>query len=60
MPYLNRYQRYADKAFSQEDYEQAERAIFDALGHDLHHSTFITFLDFFMTCGVLFKDDAIS
>ena len=27
VPYLNRYQRYADKAFSQSDYEQAERTI---------------------------------
>ena len=57
---LNLYQRYADKTFSQEDYKQAERVIFDALDHDLNHSTFITFLDFFMTCGVLFKDDTIN
>ena len=60
VPYLNRYQRYADKSFSQDDYEHAERAIFDALAHQMHHSTFVTFLDFFMTCGALFKDDAIS
>jgi len=28
VPYLNRYQRYADKNFSQQEYELAERTIF--------------------------------
>ena len=29
VPYLNRYQRYADKDFSQEDYELAEKVVFE-------------------------------
>lgn len=28
VPYLNRYQRYADKSFTQIEYEQAERTVF--------------------------------
>ncbi len=31
VPYLNRYQRYADKNFKQEDYEVAERTIFESM-----------------------------
>lgn len=31
VPYLNRYQRYADKNFSQFDYEQAERTAFESM-----------------------------
>lgn len=31
VPYLNRYQRYADKSFTQAEYEQAERTIFEAM-----------------------------
>ena len=60
VPYLNRYQRYADKSFTQDDYEQGERVIFNSLDHNVHFSTFVTFLDFFLTCGVLFKEDGLS
>jgi hypothetical protein len=60
VPYLNRYQRYADKSFSQQDYEQAERTIFEAMNFDVQHTTFITFLDFYLTAGVLFKEDTIN
>ena len=60
VPYLNRYQRYADKSFSQADYEQAERTICEALGFDLQLSTYISFLDFFMTRGVLFDNDGLG
>ena len=60
MPYLNRYQRYADKSFSQAEYEQAERIICEALGFDLQLSTYICFLDFFMTRGVLFDSDGLG
>ena len=31
VPYLNRYQRYAEKAFTQQEYEQAERTILESL-----------------------------
>lgn len=55
VPYLNRYQRYADKMFSQADYEQAERSIFEAMNFEIQHSTFVTFLNFFMTCGTVFR-----
>jgi hypothetical protein len=60
VPYLNRYQRYADKSFSQQDYEQAERTIFEAMNFEVQHSTFVTFLDFYLTCGVLFREDALN
>lgn len=60
VPYLNRYQRYADKSFSQGDYEQAERTILETLNFELQFSTFITFLDFYLTCGVLFQSDHLS
>ena len=60
VPYLNRYQRYADKNFSQEDYEHAERVIFEALSFDLQFSTFVTFLDFFLARGVLSEKDKLS
>lgn len=60
MPYLNRYQRYAEKAFSQQDYEQAERGIFEAMNFEIQYSTFITFLDFYLTCGVLFREDNLN
>jgi len=60
VPYLNRYQRYADKSFSQSDYEQAERAICEALSFDLQLSTYISFLDFFMNRGVLFESDGLG
>jgi hypothetical protein len=60
VPYLNRYQRYADKSFTQQDYEQAERTIFEAMNFDVQHATFVTFLDFYLTAGVLFKEDTIN
>lgn len=60
VPYLNRYQRYADKGYSQQDYEQAERTIFEAMNYEVQHATFITFLDFYLTCGVLFKEDGLN
>lgn len=60
VPYLNRYQRYADKSFSQQDYEQAERTIFEAMSFEVQHATFITFLDFYLTCGVLFREDGLN
>lgn len=60
VPYLNRYQRYADKSFSQSDYEQAERVICEALAFDLQLSTYISFLDFFTTRGVLFDSDGLG
>ena len=31
VPYLNWYQRYADKAFFQENYELAQKVIFEAM-----------------------------
>ena len=58
VPYLNRYQRYADKSFSQSDYEAAERLIFESLGFDLQLSTFIPFLDFYLSRGVLSPSEA--
>jgi hypothetical protein len=60
VPYLNRYQRYAEKSFTQQDYELAERTIFEAMNFEVQYSTFITFLDFYLTCGVLFRDDPIN
>jgi len=60
VPYLNRYQRYADKNFSQFEYEQAERTIFESMNFEVQFSTFITFLDFYLTCGVLFRSDGIN
>lgn len=60
VPYLNRYQRYADKSFSQADYEQAERTIFEAMNFEVQYSTFITFLEFYLTCGVVFEGEGLS
>ena len=60
MPYLNRYQRYADKEFSQEEYELAEKVIFEEMNFDLQYSTFMTFLHFYLTNGIFFKSDNIS
>lgn len=60
MPYLNRYQRYADKEFSQEEYELAEKVIFEEMDFDLQYSTFMTFLHFYLTNGIFFKSDNIS
>ena len=60
VPYLNRYQRYADKAFPQEDYELAEKVIFEAMNFDVQYSTFISFLHFYVTCGIAFKSDNLS
>jgi hypothetical protein len=60
VPYINRYQRYAEKSFSQQEYEQAERTIFEAMNFEVQFSTFITFLDFYLTCGVVFKEDGFN
>ena len=60
VPYLNRYQRYADKSYSQADYEQAERTICEAMGFDLQLSTYISFIDFFLTRGVIFDSDGLG
>lgn len=60
VPYLNRYQRYADKTFTQTDYEQAERTIFEALHFDLQISTFIPFLDYYLSMGVLSPSEFIE
>lgn len=57
VPYLNRYQRYADKDHTQEEYESAERTIFEKMNFDLQHSTFITFLNYFLTNGVIYQSD---
>lgn len=57
VPYLNRYQRYADKDHTQEEYEQAERTIFEQMGFDVQYSTFVTFLNYFLTNGVVFEKD---
>ena len=56
VPYLNRYQRYADRTFSQLEYEEAERNLFEYMSYQVHYSTFVTFLDFYLTCGVVFRD----
>lgn len=60
VPYLNRYQRYADKSFTQEDYELAEKTILQELDFDIQYTTFVSFLHFYMTNGVLFKSDAVN
>ena len=60
VPYLNRYQRYADKNFSQEDYELAEKSIFEEMNFNLQYSTFVTFLHFYLTNGVIFQGDNCS
>jgi len=60
VPYLNRYQRYADKAFAQTDYEQAERTICEALNFDLQISTFVPFLDYYLSMGVLSPSENIE
>ena len=54
VPYLNRYQRYADKAFTQEDYELAEKTIFEEMGFDIQKTTFVSFLHFYLTNGIVF------
>jgi hypothetical protein len=60
VPYLNRYQRYADKDHTQEEYETAERIIFEAMQFDLQHSTFISFVNYYLTCGVVFEADELN
>jgi hypothetical protein len=60
VPYLNRYQRYADRAFAQADYEAAERLICESLGFDLQLATFVSFLDFFLSRGVLAPTDRLD
>ena len=60
VPYLNRYQRYADKSFTQEDYELAEKTIFEEMNFNIQFSTFVTFVNFYLTCGVVFKSDGCS
>jgi hypothetical protein len=58
VPYLNRYQRYADKTFSQEDYEVAEKTITEHMNFDIQYSTFMSFIYFYLTNGFLFKSDS--
>ena len=60
VPYLNRYQRYADKSFPQEDYELAEKVILEAMNFDVQYTTFVSFLNFYMTAGVVFESDNIT
>jgi hypothetical protein len=58
VPYLDRYQRYADKTFTQEDYQTAERTVLEGMDFDLQHSTFVSFLHFYLTAGFIFKSDS--
>ena len=60
VPYLNRYQRYADKDHTQEEYEIAERTIFEAMNFDIQYSTFVTFLNYFLTNGVVYAHDEMN
>jgi hypothetical protein len=60
VPYLNRYQRYADKDHTQEEYEIAERTIFESMNFDIQYSTFVTFLNYFLTNGVIFTHDEMN
>lgn len=59
MPYLNRYQKYADKSFSQQEYEAAERSIFEGMDFDLQITTFVTFINFYLTNGIAFASDSL-
>lgn len=56
---MNRFQRYADKSFTQEDYELAERSIFEEMKFDLQFSTFVSFLNFYLANGVVFQSDGL-
>lgn len=60
VPYLNRYQRYADKSFSQEDYELAEKIIFQEMKFDIQYTTFMSFINFYLTTGAVFESDSLS
>ena len=59
VPYFNRYQRYADKSFFQEEYEMAERKIFEEMEFNIQFTTFISFIHFYLTNGIVFKSDGL-
>lgn len=59
MPYLNRFQKYADKSYTQQEYESAERTIFEDMDFNLQITTFVTFLNFYLTNGIAFVSDSL-
>jgi hypothetical protein len=59
VPYLTRYQRHADKSFTLQDDEHAERRLLETLGFDIQFSTFVSFIHFYLTNGIVFRSDAV-
>ena len=54
IPYFSRYQRYAEKTHTKEQYEKAEMELMDEFEFNLQIPTFATFVSYYLSNGILF------
>ena len=60
IPYYSRFQRHVDLSHSKEEYEKAESQMFDLLEFDVQIPTFVTYINYCLSNGILFSDDALN
>ena len=60
VPYYSRFQRHADAAYSKSEYEQLEGELLAEIEFDIQIPTFVTFLNYYLSNGLLFSDDPLN
>lgn len=57
IPYYSRYIKYACKNHGKDEYEKTEVKLIEEFEWNLQRPTFVTFLNFYLSNGVVFQDD---
>lgn len=57
IPYFSRYQKHGCKNYSVSEYEKAEKKVMEEFEFAIQKPTFVTFVNFYLSNGVIFSDD---
>lgn len=57
VPYYSRFQKYADTTFTKQEYEELESELLAKMEFNVQIPTFVTFLNYYLSNGLLFSDD---
>lgn len=57
IPYFSRYQKHGCQEFSRHDYQKAEKIVMNEFEFLIQRPTFVSFINFYLSNGVIFSDD---
>lgn len=60
VPYYSRFQKYADTSYSKEEYESLEMDLLAELEFKIQIPTFVTFLNYYLSNGLLLSNDPLN